>query len=425
MNWGDFRTLFKGVAWKRLTPHEVDASVSNGHEFQGVSTLRNLLGTETIERLTTTYMLLRDEQDDIETIHSWSSWYDSRRNQRHRSPEWRLYYPSEAGQIQAQMHDGDLMVLAPTRKGTLFILMAEKGSSREQELLRLFRIEESGTPQLSAVPFDESLSIDYVSASILDELGLVEDLEPAGSDSINVTSLVEELVGEYPESLPPGATVAALVRSRVTQIDAIADPDGALMRWIEVEAAVYRAWEDKKIERRLKEGFITAKGIHDIEGFRKFSMSLRQSRVSRAGGALQFHFRALLDARRVPYAMEPRVDGGELPDFLFPGLREYENPNYPADGLRMLAAKFTAKDRWRQVLNEAERIRIKHLLTLETGITPRQMSLMNRAQLLLVLPIPVLEKYPEIQRKGALSLASFINEVAHLPDLERPPSRSR
>jgi hypothetical protein len=313
------------------------------------------------------------------------------------------------------MHAGDLMVIAPTREGALFILMAEEGSSREQQLLRLFRIEESGQPQLSAAPFDESIAIDFVSASVLEELGLAEELEPVGSDSTAVSSLVGELVDEYPDSLPPGAAVAALVRSRLMTVDPIGDPDNALMRWIEVEAAVYKGWENQKIERRLLNGFTTDNGLPDIEGFRQFSMSLRQSRVSRAGGALQFHFRALLDARGIRYVMEPQLDGGEFPDFLFPGVAEYENQDYPANGLRMLAAKFTAKDRWRQVLNEAVRIRPKHLLTLETGITYRQMNLMSRAQLILVLPTSVEQRYSPEQRQQILSVAAFIEEVASLP----------
>ena len=38
----------------------------------------------------------------------------------------------------------------------------------------------------------------------------------------------------------------------------------------------------------------------------------------------------------------------------------------------MLAVKTTAKDRWRQVLVEAERVETKHLLTLQEGISEIQ-----------------------------------------------------
>ena len=43
--------------------------------------------------------------------------------------------------------------------------------------------------------------------------------------------------------------------------------------------------------------------------------------------------------------MGATVDGGEIPDFLLPGLREYQDDDFPATRLRMVAAKFTAKDR--------------------------------------------------------------------------------
>ena len=186
------------------------------------------------------------------------------------------------------------------------------------------------------------------------------------------------------------------------------------MAWIETEAAVFRAWEDAKIARRLNDGFLNSSGVPDIQGFRDFSMSLRQSRVSRAGRALQFHFKTLLDERKVRYAMEPVIDGGEIPDFLFPGVAEYKDDQYPSERLRMLAAKFTAKDRWRQVLNEAKRIRPKHLLTLETGISDRQMGLMQTAQLILVMPDVIRRRYPQGQEERIVAVASFIDEVARL-----------
>ena len=43
----------------------------------------------------------------------------------------------------------------------------------------------------------------------------------------------------------------------------------------------------------------------------------------------------------------------------------------------MLAAKTSCKDRWRQVLAEADRIRTKHLLTLEPAISKIQTAEMR------------------------------------------------
>jgi hypothetical protein len=46
----------------------------------------------------------------------------------------------------------------------------------------------------------------------------------------------------------------------------------------------------------------------------------------------------------------------------------------------MLAAKTTVKDRWRQVLNEANRIETKHLLTLQEGVPEGQFTEMQDAK---------------------------------------------
>lgn len=52
----------------------------------------------------------------------------------------------------------------------------------------------------------------------------------------------------------------------------------------------------------------------------------------------------------------------------------------------MLGAKSTLKDRWRQVLSEAERIPEKHLITLEPGISEHQTGEMQAKRLRLVIP---------------------------------------
>ncbi|HEY0930775.1 MAG TPA: type II restriction endonuclease, partial [Gemmatimonas sp.] len=163
--------------------------------------------------------------------------------------------------------------------------------------------------------------------------------------------------------------------------------------------------------RRLLEGFVHLDGTADVDAFRTFSMALRQSRVSRAGGALQYHMETLLREWAIPYVMEPTIDGGESPDFLFPSAKAYTDASFPAANLRMLAAKYTAKDRWRQVLNEAERIPQKHLLTLEPAISKGQLSLMQRASLTPVIPAPIRNKYADDARGGILTVQGFIDEL--------------
>ena len=416
MNWGDFRQHFRGFAWKRLTPHEVDARVSHGHEFQGVSRLRQILGTETAERLPTKYILLHEDADDVETLDLWSKWYDARVNNPDRPAEWRLYYPAEAQAIQSQMRAGDLMVMAVTQQRGLLILLAPARSDRERQLELLFGITEEAADGMQVRSLDTALPMDFVTATILEQLGLGRIELPSGGDSAAVEQLIERLAVDHPEQLPPGVTIASLVRAALAKIDAVDAPDEALFRWIEAEAAIYRGWEGRKIATRLLQGFLLASGAADVDSFRVFSMALRQSRVSRAGGALQYHIRELLDAHRLKYVMEPKIDGGELPDFLFPSEQAYNDASFPAERLRMLAAKYTAKDRWRQVLNEAERIPNKHLLTLEAAITVKQIDLMQRAKLTLVIPAAIRARYSAPLASRISTVSAFF---AELQDLQR------
>ena len=60
----------------------------------------------------------------------------------------------------------------------------------------------------------------------------------------------------------------------------------------------------------------------------------------------------------------------------------------------MLAVKTTCKDSWRQGLNEANHIKRKHLLTLQEGISAGQFQEMKEAEVQLIIPTPLTDKFP-------------------------------
>jgi hypothetical protein len=99
------------------------------------------------------------------------------------------------------------------------------------------------------------------------------------------------------------------------------------------------------------------------------------------------------------------------PDFLFPGVNEYANLAYPADRLTMLGSKSTSKDRWRQVLSEADRILPKHLVTLEPGISQNQTDEMQARHLQLVIPARLHETYQPAQRDWLMTMRGFVELV--------------
>ena len=59
----------------------------------------------------------------------------------------------------------------------------------------------------------------------------------------------------------------------------------------------------------------------------------------------------------------------------------------------MLVVKTTCKDRWRQILNEADRIPVKHLFTLQEGVSVNQFQEMCESNVRLVVPKPLINKY--------------------------------
>jgi hypothetical protein len=415
MNWGDLRSYFRGVAAKRLTLTEVDASVSNGHEFQGVGKLRAVLGTESRRNIPTTYVLWKDDEP-AETVRSSASWYDSRERDTDRSAEWRLYYPREAAAIQARMKAGDLMVVGLLPNHELAVFLASRGSLRETELINLFGFEASDVGiDIAEMSAREALS--FTAASILEDLGLGSAVPAAGADQRLAAELASELIASHGAGLPTGREVASLIQQRVSDVDAIADPDGTLHRWIEIQAAVFRTWEDALIARRIDGGFLTPQGSADVNAFRTFTMTLRQSRVSRAGGALQLHVARVLRLNRVRFDEQVITENNERPDLVFPGRDAYHDPSFSEQDLRMLAVKFTVKDRWRQVLNEADRINPKHLLTMDGAVTNSTINAMGASGLLLVIPEPVRREYSDHSRDRIMPLREFIEDVggdAHL-----------
>ena len=77
----------------------------------------------------------------------------------------------------------------------------------------------------------------------------------------------------------------------------------------------------------------------------------------------------------------------------------------------MLGVKSTCKDRWRQVLTEADRVTPKHLLTLEPAISTAQTTEMSLNNLQLVVPRDIITTYKEEQKKILIDLREFIELV--------------
>lgn len=113
------------------------------------------------------------------------------------------------------------------------------------------------------------------------------------------------------------------------------------------------------------------------------------------------------------------TENNKKPDFLFPNSICYHNFEFPAEDLTVLGAKTTCKDRWRQVINEADRVNEKFLFTLQQGISKNQLKEMADEKVKLVVPQSHIDSYPEEYRESLNTLSGFIEIVKekqeHMP----------
>ena len=74
----------------------------------------------------------------------------------------------------------------------------------------------------------------------------------------------------------------------------------------------------------------------------------------------------------------------------------------------MVGAKSSCKERWRQVAFEADRVRRKHLVTLEPAITAKQTEQMHAADVQLVIPADIHPTYSAEQRRWLWSIGDLV-----------------
>jgi hypothetical protein len=187
------------------------------------------------------------------------------------------------------------------------------------------------------------------------------------------------------------------------------NPDVRLLRRRQCEYEIFLSVEEAVYLPRIREGFGA------IDHFISLAQTLLQSRKSRSGNSLELHAREILIEEGLragtEFSHRPVIEGGKRPDFLFPSKAAYDDTAFPQARLRMLAAKTTCKDRWRQVLNEANRIPQKHLLTLQEGVSEGQFREMREAGVQLVVPAGLHDSYPDAVKPHLVTFESFIGDA--------------
>ena len=210
----------------------------------------------------------------------------------------------------------------------------------------------------------------------------------------------------------PFLAIEEIIRKTVElRADNALNPDKRLLRRRECEFEIFRSLEEAVELPVIKAGFKT------IEEFTARAQTVLQRRKSRSGRSLELHAKALFVEEGLKEGTQfvhqpPESDPGKRgPDFLFPSGAAYADPSFPAARLRMLAVKTTFKDRWRQILTEADRIGTKHLLTLQEGVSESEFRAMVGKGVQLVVPEPLKEAFPSSVREHLQTVESFIADI--------------
>jgi hypothetical protein len=170
----------------------------------------------------------------------------------------------------------------------------------------------------------------------------------------------------------------------------------------ECEYEMFRSIEEILVLPRISCGFSS------VDEFIDYSNAVNNRRKSRSGRSLELHLARIFTEEGVPHSHGEVSEGSKRPDFLFPSGSHYRDGSGP---VWMLAAKTTCKDRWRQILNEADRIPVKHLATLQEGVSSNQYAEMKSAGVRLVVPKPLHTRFPKEVRPELLTVEQFISKV--------------
>ncbi|MBJ7898226.1 type II restriction endonuclease [Bacillus atrophaeus] len=245
--------------------------------------------------------------------------------------------------------------------------------------------------------FIDSFSLSLISNNAVYNDGRISDLELSKKLESEIKK-VASIFNYFPDTVRL-AEAAREIHKKVYKEKGFST-DLRILEWVKTEYTVFR-----EIERELYKDQLC---YDDLESLLAFSKSALNRRKSRAGKSLEHHVDFLFSSLVIPFSHPGKSEGNKKPDFLLPSNAAYADVSFPEDKLIFLGAKTTCKDRWRQILNEANRIEVKHLLTLQQGISPNQLEEMEDEKVTLVVPEPYHSLYPSEYRERLWTINKFI-----------------
>lgn len=233
--------------------------------------------------------------------------------------------------------------------------------------------------------------------------------------NLTVGVTLEQLFAEFIKNLtvdfPPTIELATGAREMffkahsLSQNEVLNKPDVEILNWIATEFDLFKFIENDRYAEIIKTPFST------VEDLIKNANTILNRRKSRAGKSLEHHLSEVFNIWNLSYASQATTEEKKKPDFIFPSIESYNSESIGSNKLVFLGAKTTCKDRWRQIVGEADKIPIKHLFTLQQGISSNQLKEMDSANVTLVVPKPYLTSFPPEHRDSIWTFDKFLKFV--------------
>lgn len=219
----------------------------------------------------------------------------------------------------------------------------------------------------------------------------------------NLKNLIKLIPLEWYKEFPGGYDIFSLIEKYIPWTRYKDDIDKLLLERRRQEFSLFRHLESEYVQPIIDKGFAT------IDDFIWQANSITNRRKSRTGKSLEHNLTSIFISEGIKFDAQSVTENRKRPDFIFPSGNHYHNPDFAIDKLDMLGAKTCCKDRWRQILSEADKIKVKHLFTLQEGTSTQQLKEMESSNVQLVIPQLNKTCFPKEWRNKILSLREFVD----------------
>jgi len=221
-------------------------------------------------------------------------------------------------------------------------------------------------------------SVAWVASSVEEE-DLIEnwlgrEVEPGRFQLSGFTAQPKKeftLPEEWFSIFPSGRDIFSFIVHQLPKDSWSQSIDKLLLKRRELEFEVFEKIEQVEVLPKISNGF------NSVEAFIKYAHTVSNRRKSRTGTSLELNLESIFLDEKVAFETQVITENRKKPDFLFPSGKAYHDPDFPNQELHMMASKTCCKDRWRQILNEADRINPKYLFTLQHGVSANQLQEMK------------------------------------------------